>query len=123
MGKIKVADFDIRYTAESAQPLTFFGDLHEEGKRVKYVSNFKKFDVRQHREILEYSVLPEISEEKARQEIVKRFGLKDNMQKIYESIATDQFLVESIEKYPGMRITRNDPWETTVCFVMSQFNN
>lgn len=123
MGKIKVADFDIRYTVESAQPLTFFGDIHEEGKRVDYVSDFRKFEVRQHKNAIEYFAMPKISEHKARQEVVRRFGLKDNMQKIYEQIATDQFLVESIEKYPGMRITRNDPWETTVCFVMSQFNN
>lgn len=123
MGKIAVRDFDIRYTVESAQPLTFFSDISKEGKKVDYVSNFTNFEVEQHKGILEYSSFPKLDEIKTRREIEKRFALKEDMQKIYEQIATDKFIVESIQKYPGMRVTENDPWETTVCFVMSQFNN
>lgn len=123
MGRIKVEEFDIRYTTESAQPLTFFGDFSKEGRKVEYASNFTRFEVEQHKDFLEYSSFPKIGDAKTRKEIEKRFGLNHDMNRIYENIATDQFLVESIEKYPGMRITENDPWETTVCFVMSQFNN
>jgi N-glycosylase/DNA lyase len=32
-------------------------------------------------------------------------------------------MVNAIEKYRGLRITKNDPWEATLCFVISQFNN
>jgi N-glycosylase/DNA lyase len=60
---------------------------------------------------------------KAMKDLKYRFGLNDNMKKIYEQISTDEFVKSAIATYPGMRVTVNDPWETTVCFIISQFNN
>ncbi len=57
------------------------------------------------------------------QEVTRRFRLGDNMQRMYKRIATDQFMEKSIADYRGMRLTLNDPWETTLCFIISQFNN
>ncbi len=59
----------------------------------------------------------------AERDAKKRFRLSDDMPKIYRKIGTDRFMKESIKKYEGMRLTLNDPWETTVVFILSQFNN
>ncbi len=45
------------------------------------------------------------------------------MKKIYSNISTDNFMESAIREYSGMRVTLNDPWETTVCFILSQYNN
>ena len=42
---------------------------------------------------------------------------------MYGAINTDQFMAKAIAEFYGMRITKNEPWEATLCFVMSQFNN
>ncbi|MDE1850223.1 MAG: hypothetical protein KGH54_00305 [Candidatus Micrarchaeota archaeon] len=122
-GKIKVSDFDLKYTVESAQPLTFLADILDDGKQVGYVLGSNHINVKQEGDVLRYGSVPGLSRPKLKKEIEKRFALKEDMQKIYERIATDKFLADSIERYPGMRVTENDPWETTVCFVISQFNN
>ncbi|MDE1856045.1 MAG: DNA-3-methyladenine glycosylase 2, partial [Candidatus Micrarchaeota archaeon] len=66
---------------------------------------------------------PRLAEHVIKKEVIERFGLRDDMKRIYDRIGTDKFIAESIAKYPGMRITKNLPWETTVCFIVSQFNN
>jgi N-glycosylase/DNA lyase len=45
------------------------------------------------------------------------------MRYIYKKINTDSFVSASIKNCEGMRLTVNDPWETTICFITSQFNN
>ena len=123
MKSIRVNTFDLRYSVESAQPLTFFGDISEDGKHVKYVAGSSLIDVRQKGDLLICNSQPKIGDAILKREIEKRFGIKDDMQRIYERISTDKFIAESIAKYPGMRVTQNEPWETTICFVISQFNN
>ncbi len=56
-------------------------------------------------------------------EVRKRFRLKDDMKTVYKRIATDDSMRNSINEYRGMRLTVNDPWETTLVFIISQFNN
>jgi N-glycosylase/DNA lyase len=45
------------------------------------------------------------------------------MKEIYSAINTDTFMERAIAEFYGMRITKSEPWEATLCFVMSQFNN
>ncbi len=47
----------------------------------------------------------------------------DDLNKIYKKISTDTILKKSIKIYNGLRITKNDPWETLVSFVCSINNN
>ena len=47
----------------------------------------------------------------------------DDLQEIYEAIATDGVMRRAIGKYAGMRLTKNDAWETTVAFLCSQNSN
>ena len=56
-------------------------------------------------------------------DVRRRFRLDEDMEDIYERIATDDFMRRAVEAYQGMRLTINDPWETTMCFIISQLNN
>jgi N-glycosylase/DNA lyase len=121
---VAAEDFDIRHTVESAQPLTFYADYNLAEGNMSYVSGKNLINVVWLGNSRN-SKIRLISKDMnfAKREFVKRFALGDNMEKIYKEIATDGFVRASIEKYHGMRVTRNDPWETTLCFIMSQYNN
>ncbi|MFH0890217.1 MAG: DNA glycosylase [Candidatus Aenigmatarchaeota archaeon] len=47
----------------------------------------------------------------------------DDLKIIYKKIDTDSVMNEAIEKYNGLRITKSNPWETTVSFICSANNN
>ncbi len=49
--------------------------------------------------------------------------LEDNLDEIYEVISTHKVMREAIEQFKGLRITRNDLWETIVSFIISINNN
>ena len=121
---ISVKDFSLKHTFESAQPLTFHADYSPHTDTITYASgaSIVNVGVRGTPEKASLFVIGEDSKY-AVQEVTRRFRLRDNMQRIYKSIATDRFMEASIEKYRGMRVTLNDPWETTLCFIISQFNN
>lgn len=121
---LKVRDFDVRHTIESAQPLTFWANYELADGLLEYSSgnNYikavflgggKSCDVGLNSNNIGF----------ARKEFVKRFALDTDMQRIYKHISTDKYMESSIAKYHGMRVTLNDPWETTLCFIMSQYNN
>ncbi len=123
MHSIKVGDFSIRHTIESAQPITFFGDEKGDGSGVAYPLGSSLIEVEQRGDSVAYGAYGPIGRRELAVEITRRFGLRDDMKRIYASIGTDAFMRSAIRNYGGMRITRNDPWETALCFVISQFNN
>lgn len=121
---LRVKDFDIKHTIESAQPLTFYADYNFGDGALEYpngndytraiiLGTSKSSRIK----------LSSKNLDSAKMEFVARFRLKDDMDKIYNAIGNDEFVRKSIEKYRGMRLTLNDPWETTLCFIMSQYNN
>ncbi|MDE1873713.1 MAG: hypothetical protein KGI04_01165 [Candidatus Micrarchaeota archaeon] len=123
MQRVRVADFDITHTIESGQPLTFFGDERKDGKGIAYAHGGSMIEVEQRGGALRYRAYGKIGAGALRKEVASRFGLADSMREVYGGIATDAFMRKAIARYRGMRITRNDPWEATLCFVISQFNN
>ena len=42
---------------------------------------------------------------------------------LYEKFASDKYLKQAVEAYPGIRILRQEPWETLCSFIISQNNN
>ena len=46
-------------------------------------------------------------------------GLEDDLDLIYESISKDAHISSAINKYRGMRILRQDPWECLIAFICS----
>ncbi len=125
-----VRDFSLRYTAESAQPLAFFGDYsaNDGMERLSYATERGVVGITAkggagRRQEVQYDFCGDYTENEARSEVRKRLSLSDNMKSIYSKIDTDAFMHSSIGSFYGMRITQNEPWETALCFVVSQFNN
>ena len=122
-GAIPTSYFNLRYTFECANPLTFFGSYNTRDNSLLYPVNNSVIKVKSagNGRSGRLSIIEGPSY--ARREIITRFRLKDGMEKIYKEITTDSFMREAIKKYKGMRVTLNDPWEATLCFIISQYNN
>ena len=50
-------------------------------------------------------------------------GLNHDLDAIYSAMDEDPVLAPLIQKYPGLRILRQDPWECLVSFICSANNN
>lgn len=121
---IKINDFDMRHSVESAQPITFSADYNFSKGTLEYVESRQLVKANYHERNDVCTVLLDSQNlSTAKKDFVKKFRLKDDMQDIYSHIATDDFMVSSMKKYHGMRVTLSDPWETTLCFIISQYNN
>jgi N-glycosylase/DNA lyase len=122
---ISVKDFSLRHTIESGQPLTFYSSYssHAGAESLKYVTMLGEIGLTIKGGKLDYSFAGGYTQSSAQAEIISRFALKEDMGRVYKSINTDEFMAGAIKEFYGMRITKNDPWEATICFVLSQFNN
>ncbi len=122
---INTSDFSLRHTIESGQPLTFYSNYSQSNgiESLKYVTMKGEISLSVKDDKISYDYAGDYSENSARKEILERFSLKEDMGQIYKGIGTDKFMNKAIKDFHGMRITRNDPWETTMCFLISQFNN
>ena len=124
---IATCDFSLRHTIESGQPLTFYSDLYT-GKlqdRLAYPTSKGRISLvfNRHTGSIRYDYGGSYTDASAGTEIRKRLGLNQNMKEIYGKINTDPFMERAIEEFHGLRITKSEPWEATICFVISQFNN
>ena len=121
MKNAKVKNLNLRYTVESGQPLTFHADCDWTAGTVAYNNGTQLVTI----SVSKHGGL-RISAKKVAQaenEFTSRFRVRDDMEKIYSEINTDPFMDSAIRHYNGMRLTLNDPWETTICFILSQYNN
>ena len=50
-------------------------------------------------------------------------GLNHDLDAIYAALGQDPTVARLIEKYPGLRVLRQDPWECLVSFICSANNN
>ena len=48
------------------------------------------------------------------------FREDDDITAIYADISHDKVVAEFVQKYPGMRVLRQDPWECLVSYILSQ---
>ncbi len=114
---------NLSYTIESAQPLTFYGDYEKEFGRVTYPVGNALVEA----EFIngqETTISARRSDGiSVRGEIASRFRLGDDIVSMYDAISTDRKISAAIGQFRGMRVTKNEPWETSVCFIISQFNN
>ncbi|MEM0149303.1 MAG: hypothetical protein QXW10_00190 [Candidatus Micrarchaeaceae archaeon] len=125
--EFEVKDFNLKHTFESAQPITFCGDYDERTNSLVYAEGVHIINV-MHRQQKATSrsgriTLASRDINYAERHFKEKFRISDNLDRIYKKIDTDSFMHESISKYRGMRLTVNDPWETTALFIISQFNN
>jgi N-glycosylase/DNA lyase len=119
--RIRASELDIVHTVESAQPLTFHADYDFANGSLEYATNFAVTRAKFKGGPANATV--ELESSDGAREFAQRFRLGDDMGEIYQHISTDASMDAAIKRYRGMRVTLNDPWETTLCFIMSQFNN
>lgn len=52
------------------------------------------------------------------------FGLRDNLEELREKAKRNRDipLLEALEKFKGLRLMKQDPWETLLCFILSAQN-
>ncbi|PLW80238.1 8-oxoguanine DNA glycosylase [Candidatus Woesearchaeota archaeon] len=115
MKSFEVENFNLEYTLECGQFFRY--------KKVRdddlYLVNYRDilFLVRQEGKLLRYS-------KNVDETFVKRFfRLDDDMEEIYAVISSDDFLKKAIEKYKGLRLIRQDPWECMVSYICSSASN
>ena len=51
------------------------------------------------------------------------FRLDDDIDAIYREICRDRRVAAMVQRYPGLRILRQEPWECTVAFICSATSN
>jgi N-glycosylase/DNA lyase len=124
-----VKDFDLKLTFESGQPLAFYGDYESGpgGERLSYVTGRGVIRLGCRRSGRTVSIgcdyLGDYDARSAREDVRTRLGLGHDMREVYRAIRTDEFMDEAISALPGLRMTKSDPWEATLCYLVSQFNN
>lgn len=51
------------------------------------------------------------------------FSLDVDLPALTQAIGVDPVIQEALRRYPGLRVIRQDPWECTVSFMLSAYNN
>ncbi len=126
---MEIRDFDLGLSAMSGQPLTFYSDYGRKGsvESLEYLTRRGGIAISASKKggmtAIKYSYSGRYTKASAGKEIRERFALNENLARIYDKIDTDPFISQAIAELHGLRVTKNDPWETTLCFVISQFNN
>lgn len=120
---------NMKASLDSGQPLAFHSVYNIDGSiaHVSYVTGRGAIELEYVEgapsTVLHYKYHGDYTASSAKKEIMRRFGLGDNMAEVYKNISTDSHIKSAIERHYGLRVTHNEPWETTLCFVISQFNN
>ena len=52
-------------------------------------------------------------------QLLRQFRLDDDIEAIYGELVRDAVMAKLVERYPGMRVMRVDPWECLVFFICS----
>ena len=124
---INAKGLGLKYTIESGQPLAFYSEYHQgrNTDKLEYVTQKGAIELEHNwsSERINYLFSGKYNKREAAKEIRSRLGLDHDLGQIYIAINTDEFMGRAIRDFYGMRITKNEPWEATLCFLVSQFNN
>lgn len=80
------------------------------------IVNDKPFKIRQINSILEFENVDEGF-------VNQYFGLNDNLPKIFKTIARDNHVKIALNKFVGLRILRQDPWECLISYICATYKN
>ncbi len=112
MQTLRVKDFNLGLTLESGQFFRYkkFADFYF----VNAGNN--AFYLRQHKNNLVYDGVD--------QPFLKHFlGLNDNYKKIIKHIRKDKLMTKLTNKYHGLRLMRQNPWECMMSYICSSVSN
>lgn len=110
--------FDLRSSLES-------GQAHRWKKSDEWYSGVVRgefIQIRQKGPVVEFQSGPS-PEATAAAMLRDYFRLDDDLDEIYLDINRDDRVAAMVDKYPGLRILRTEPWECLVAFICSANNN
>ncbi len=110
--------FDLRSSLES-------GQAHRWKKSDDWYSGVVRgefIQIRQKGHVVEFQSGPS-PEATAAAMLRDYFRLDDDLDEIYMDINRDDRVAAMVDKYPGLRILRTEPWECLVAFICSANNN
>lgn len=110
--EIKIKNFDLKHTLEC-------GQLFRYEKKDNYyylISRDKVIRLKQEKNILFF--------EGADRKFIKNyFALDEDYDKIIDELKKDRHVAKAISSYKGLRIVRQDPWETLISYICSAAAN
>ena len=112
MSKMKVKDFNLEYTLECGQIFR----INRKNNWYYINARDKFFKICQVKNEIEFHGVDE-------EFIIHFFSLDENLSKILKEINKDEYIKKSIDKYRGLRILRQDPWECLISFICSTASN
>ena len=124
--KIAVTDFSLEYTYASGQTLNFVGSLERKGKAylLEFSTTRSFYTVKyENGNVLYWSAVGRSGKKEQEKELLESLGLNGDIQEVYRNIEKNALMEKAIKEFYGMRLVKFDPWETSVCFIISQFNN
>ncbi|MEM3781389.1 MAG: hypothetical protein QXT43_00300 [Candidatus Micrarchaeaceae archaeon] len=129
--RISVSDFSLLNTYSSGQVLNFVGVLSERkgAQRLCFATEKAYYEVayrhasRSASGALSCVAYAQAGKSEATRELVGMLGLHNPIKKVYSEFAKDPVLSAAVKSAYGMRLTKADPWQAGVCFIISQFNN
>lgn len=77
---------------------------------------------RQQGQALEFASAP-ASPESLRHRFQEYLRLDDDLPAIYDAISGDENVSAQVERYPGLRVLRQEPWECLVAYICSANSN
>ncbi len=112
MSKMRVKEFNLEYTLECGQIF-----------RINKIDNWYYVNARD-KFFKICQVKDEIEFHGASKEFITHFfSLDENLSKILKQINKDRYIEKSIDKYRGLRILKQDPWECLISFICSTASN
>lgn len=112
MTKIKAKNFNLEHTLECGQIFRinkvddwYYVNAQDKFFKIKQLGNELEF----------HGVDKEF--------IIHFFSLNENLSKILKKINKDKYIKKSIDKYRGLRIIKQDPWECLISFICSSASN
>ncbi len=112
MGKMKVKDFNLEHTLECGQIFR----INREDNWYYINARDKFFKICQEKNEIEFHGAD-------KNFIIHFFSLDENLSKILKEINKDRYIKKSIDKYRGLRIIKQDPWECLISFICSTASN
>lgn len=115
MSSIRTGLFDLKHTLDSGQ---VFSWQHTEGHYLGVIRG-RAAKISQAGGMLEYALSKNASAGLLRD----YFRLDDDLGRIYAELNKDPVLAKATQKYPGLRLIRQEPWECMISFMCSVNNN
>ncbi len=117
MDKFRAAEFDLRLVLNSGQLFNW----REHGGSFYVAHSGHVIKVRHDAGMLRYRVFPVVGDEKR---FVSDFlGLGGSPADELAEFASDECLMSSVSACRGLRLSRQEPWECLLAFLVSQNNN